>query len=169
MSNIDIIKSKFNKIWKVPTYNTTQYVEIKEEENGGQYSCHVSLLNKSEYIVVLPEKMKELTTYINTGQRPKDCDAIIIDETRSIAYFLELKSLSATSTQEDVKKQLDAGEKWFDHLLFIIGEDKNRYKRVRIRCNINARNKIPTRLDRDLQTCGHYIVMGTRLILSRYV
>lgn len=170
MSNIDIIKSKFNKIWKEPKDSTGQkYIDIKESENGGQYSCHIILLHKSDYIVIFPEKMKELTSYINNGQSPRDCDAIIIDETRSIAYFVELKSIAKTSSQESVKEQLDAGEKWFDHLLFIIGEDKTRYKRVRIRCNVRARNKVTGRLDNELQDCGHYVAMGQKLFLNRYV
>jgi len=69
-----------------------------------------------------------------TNKTPPDCDYILINLTEKEIYFIELKGSSKFQLNK-VKKQLQAGQKWLEHLCFCSSVDEqelNQFKRFQI-------------------------------------
>lgn len=111
------------------------FVEKKREfnlEEKGKYKLTVTQDKNASLIVIRPSEMKSRAKYLKSNNLPKDCDYILINPEKEVLFFIELKSSSKTSTNNDIKKQLIAGKKWFDHILFITDLSFDEIKKFRV-------------------------------------
>lgn len=95
-----------------------EYIKLIEKDNGG-YEFHIELANpqKNHFLVIqnLNELKKNAAAYIKNP--PKDCDYIMLDLNLKKIIFIELKDRESF-TKKRVVEQIEAGEKWLEHLLF---------------------------------------------------
>lgn len=89
---------------------------LKEE---GQYTVEVTQCKKNSLIIIKSSKVKQHAKYLNKNCLPKDCDYILINSQKEVLFFIELKSRDNNATVKSIKKQLLAGKKWFEHVLFV--------------------------------------------------
>ena len=111
------------------------FVEKKREfnlEEKGKYKLTLTQDKNASLIVIRPSEMKSCAKYLKSNNLPKDCDYILINPEKEVLFFIELKSSSKTSTNNDIKKQLIAGKKWFDHILFITDLSFDEIKKFRV-------------------------------------
>lgn len=115
-----------NIIKKFKKYIHKNFFEIKTdvkkliltESNGANYQVQLNVgrpINNFLIIHNLEELKQNYAKYLK--QFPKDCDYIIVDLYKHNILFIELKDTSSY-TNISVMEQLNAGEKWLEHLLF---------------------------------------------------
>lgn len=98
-------------------------VLLTEEDASANYSLKVRLKSSSQQgihinLPLIKEKANYLQSNYGIAQPPKDCDAIIVDLDSRTIYLIEMKKTTASSTSQDIKKQLEAGLCWWKHLAF---------------------------------------------------
>lgn len=95
-----------------------EYIKLIEKDNGG-YEFHIEFANpqKNHYLVIqnLDVLKKQAAIYIKNP--PKDCDYILLDLNLKKIILIELKDRESF-TKKHVVEQIEAGEKWLEHLLF---------------------------------------------------
>lgn len=114
------IDEQFYKRYKTHPHDK---LKLEEQNSGGKHAYEVIFIllasEKHDDILII-KNLEELKTkhakYIKMDP-PKDCDYIIINETKQKIYYIELKDTDSY-THQSIKDQLDAGEKWLHHLLF---------------------------------------------------
>lgn len=87
------------------------------EEKGREYEVQLNVSRaENRFLLInnLEELKKEYATYLK--QHPKDCDYIILDLYEKNIFLIELKDTDVTNV--DIMNQLNAGQKWLEHLLF---------------------------------------------------
>lgn len=119
------IITNFNK------YIQSHFFEVKTnvnkliltEDKGTKYNVqlNVSRPHNSFLIIHNLEELKQNhASYLK--QYPKDCDYIIIDLHKSNILLIELKD-TRSDTNTGIMRQLNAGQKWLEHLLFCSKSD----------------------------------------------
>lgn len=103
------------------------------------YNIECRKSKDEKLIIIRPDLMKKDTKYIK--EKPKDCDYIIINETRKIVFLIELKSSARTSPAKEICEQLKGGYKWLEHLGFLTNYDFSTvsYKIINVCCKYDAR------------------------------
>lgn len=137
-------KKKVNETLHHDVYKIVENSLVLEERAGGDFTknyfvdCRISKYNK--LIVFRPDEVKKKAQYIKMNP-PKDCDYIVVDLEKEIIFIIELKKSSDTSTPAEVRLQLLAGKKWFEHILFVLGfnTNLNDYLCIPIHCAVDAR------------------------------
>lgn len=119
----------------------TDRMFILEEKTDPSNSYKIEFIQSknAKSFLIEPSKMKEQTKYLK--QKPKDCDYVILDFNRNIAYFIELKLSAQSSTAKSTFDQLKSGQKWIEHLMFLLGHDDiiNKFKKFYICCKHDSR------------------------------
>lgn len=113
----DFIENLNNRL-SSSVFSVIEKKEFKLEEKD-QYTVEVICSEKDSIIVIKPPEMKKQSMYLIQNKLPKDCDYILISPQNKVLFLIELKSKGSTATESDVKKQLIAGKKWFEHILFV--------------------------------------------------
>lgn len=99
---------------------------LQEKDANVDYTLKVRLKATSVKGIVLKlPDIKEKSNYLEKDFQkvspPKDCDAIVIDLDAKVVYLIEMKKTSSASTNQEIAEQLNAGEKWWNHLAFCMG------------------------------------------------
>ncbi|MEE1132548.1 MAG: hypothetical protein UHX00_13085, partial [Caryophanon sp.] len=111
---------------------------LQEKDANVDYTLKVRLKSTSVRGVVLNlPKIKKKSNYLEQDFQKisprKDCDAIIIDLDAKEVYLIELKRTSQASTNQEIAEQLNAGEHWWHHLAFCMGNDVHfRLKKIAV-------------------------------------
>lgn len=120
---IEVLKEQY------VTYEVgNKQLELYEQNNSGNskdkpYTGKIQVADDIEFLIL--KDINHLVHNIQyTKKTPPDCDYILINLTEKEIYFIELKG-SSNFQLNNVKKQLQAGQKWLEHLCFCssINED----------------------------------------------
>ncbi|MDO3409938.1 hypothetical protein QWJ34_09200 [Saccharibacillus sp. CPCC 101409] len=152
------IESNFERFLKEDYFEILNNVKhIKLAENKGipyEVTLRVSSRENKFLLIKNIEDLKNNDmNYIK--EKPKDCDYIIIDLLKQVIFIVELKDTDTTNTE--LIKQLLAGEKWLDHLLFCCQCDEADLKKWDIhRVHIRYLSVRPPRNSRKSATQDFY-------------
>jgi hypothetical protein len=149
-----IIGNISNDVFSIKSENL---FEITESGNGCDYSIEVRQKKKNVTLIIKPQTMKSKTSYL-VRNVPKDCDYIFISIDDEVILYIEMKHSSTTSSSKTISEQLDSGEKWLRHLLFLLKCEDNfeHFERVKLCCRYNNRMDRKLKLEKNMFNVINY-------------
>lgn len=118
--NFENLVEKFEKYIKSDFFQVKTNVSklVLTEEEGTKYSVELNVSRpQNNFLIIHNLELLKQEYALYLKQFPKDCDYIIIDLYKSNILFIELKNTSSY-TNISAMEQLNAGQKWLEHLLF---------------------------------------------------